>query len=75
MPILPEQDGCDRCGGPITDGYELRQHGPRGAQTGYQDEEVICVRCAEKEAEGYWPGDDDGRYEAGDVSYDLEVGA
>jgi hypothetical protein len=36
---------CDRCGGSLKDGYEVREHGLD--ENGYADEEILCGRCAE----------------------------
>ena len=38
---------CDRCGGPLTDGYEIREYGQH--ENGYVDEEILCAECIEEE--------------------------
>ena len=40
-------DKCDRCGGRLTNGYEIREFG-RDAE-GYADEEIVCAVCIEAE--------------------------
>lgn len=35
---------CDRCGGPLDEGYEIREYGRD--EDGYADEEIICGNCA-----------------------------
>ena len=38
---------CDKCGGSLEDGYEIREFG-RDAE-GYADEEIVCAVCIEAE--------------------------
>lgn len=54
---------CSECGCPCDDGFEERFTGQREADTGYQDEDVICYACLEEE----------GRYEAADAAYDMSL--
>jgi hypothetical protein len=42
-------DKCDRCSGPLTNGYETRDFG-RDDATGYADVEFICADCIEEES-------------------------
>jgi hypothetical protein len=61
-------DGCDRCGGSLDSGYELRTFGPRDSETGVQDEEIVCCACIEKEKDDQDEYNDD-RYAAGDERF------
>ena len=60
---MPSPTICDRCGGPLTDGYLIRDYGT-DPHTGYHDEQVLCVECLDEEAKelararGYDPNDD-----------------
>jgi hypothetical protein len=38
---------CDRCGGSLNDGYEVREH--CRDLDGFTDEEILCGRCADAE--------------------------
>lgn len=43
---------CDRCGNDCAFGmYELRYFGPKDELTGWQDQEVVCLACAEDQDE------------------------
>ena len=42
-------DKCDRCGGPLTNGYETRDFRGNDA-TGYADVEFICADCIGEES-------------------------
>lgn len=50
--ILDKETCCDRCGGLLTDGYEIRTHngGSRCSETGDLDQELVCSNCTEKES-------------------------
>lgn len=54
---------CSECGCPCDDGYVVKGSGMREADTGYEDEEVICYACDRE----------DGRYDAADAAYDMSV--
>ena len=41
-------DKCDRCGGSLLDGSQVRVHGLDAS--GYCDEEFICADCIEEES-------------------------
>lgn len=66
---------CDACGGSLADGHQKRDYGKRD-ETGYQDFELICAACAleRDEALEFYPGDEDARYEAADLAYDMQEG-
>ena len=45
MANITERDMiCDRCGGTLEHGYEIRDCGI-DRQTGYHDEEYVCAQC------------------------------
>ena len=46
---------CDKCGGSLEDGYEIREFG-RDAE-GYADEEIVCAVCIEAEKPKTIPSD------------------
>lgn len=54
--------GCDRCGGTLSDGYEVRRY-PMERETGYVQEEYICAECCELESK------DEDRYAAADQKF------
>ena len=45
---------CDKCGGSLEDGYEIREFG-RDAE-GYADEEIVCAVCIESEKQATQEG-------------------
>ena len=62
---------CDRCGSDCQQGmYEIRYFGPRDRETGYQDEEVVCIACLEDAAEqAAMDDEDDERYAEADRKF------
>ena len=67
MPDLHYSDispRCSECGARCDDGYQIKGSGQRERDTDYQDSEVICAACLEEE----------GRYDAADMAYDLSEG-
>jgi hypothetical protein len=73
MPDTFSYDCCSECGGSLENGYSFREY-PRDSETGAADDWIVCAACLEKEKQAD-SSDDDGRYEAGDMAYNLEVGA
>jgi hypothetical protein len=55
---------CDNCGARCDDGYVIKGGGQRERDTDYEDSEVICAACLEEE----------GRWDAADMAYDLSEG-
>ena len=74
MPETLPYDCCSECGGSLEDGYEIRNLG-KDPETGDTDEWVLCSSCVQKENDAADELRDDGRYEAGDMAYDLGVEA
>ena len=70
MPETLPYDCCSECGGPLEDGYEIRNL-RKDPETGYTDEWVLCSSCVHKENDAR--DEEDCRYEAGDMAYDLGV--